>query len=157
MKVKRLSCVSTKTLRLGALEGAKAKFEDTPRDLATPISSGKSKAGCSLSISKPSWRLLFLLRTPWLSGPLQLRVQSRSRTRLKIAASIALLFCACLQRIVRHYSTTSAQLKFLGGLERGGCELLSVCGCEIEQDRVSQSHSRSQRSTTGRGGEVKIV
>ena len=32
-----------------------------------------------------------------LSGPLRLRVQSRSRTRLRIAASIAFLFRACLK------------------------------------------------------------
>ena len=32
-----------------------------------------------------------------LSGPLRLRVQSRSRTRLRIAASIAFLFRACFK------------------------------------------------------------
>ena len=35
--------------------------------------------------------------TPFLSGPLRLRVQSRLRTRLGIAASIAFLFRACLK------------------------------------------------------------
>ena len=38
---------------------------------------------------------------PWhlLSGPLRLRVQSRSRTRLRIAASIAILFRACFKGV----------------------------------------------------------
>ena len=35
-----------------------------------------------------------------LSGPLQLRVQSRSRTRLRIAASIAFLFRACFKGVL---------------------------------------------------------
>ena len=35
-----------------------------------------------------------------LSGPLRLRVQSRSRTRLRIAASIASLFRACSKGIL---------------------------------------------------------
>ena len=34
-----------------------------------------------------------------LSGPLRLRVQSRSRTRLRIAASIAFLFRACFKGV----------------------------------------------------------
>ena len=53
----------------------------------------------------------FFLRYPWicstphllnphlLSGPLRLRVQSRSRTRLTIAASIAFLFRACFKGV----------------------------------------------------------
>ena len=35
-----------------------------------------------------------------LSGPLRLRVQSRSRTRLRIAASIAFLFRACFKGVL---------------------------------------------------------
>ena len=35
-----------------------------------------------------------------LSGPLRLRVQSRSRTRLRIAASIAFLFRTCFKGIL---------------------------------------------------------
>ena len=35
-----------------------------------------------------------------LSGPLRLRVQSRSRTRLRIAASIAFLFRACFKEVL---------------------------------------------------------
>ena len=35
-----------------------------------------------------------------LIGPLRLRVQSRSRTRLRIAASIAVLFRACFGRVL---------------------------------------------------------
>ena len=37
---------------------------------------------------------------PSLSGPLRLRVQSRSRTRLRIAASIAFLFRACFEGVL---------------------------------------------------------
>ena len=43
------------------------------------------------------------LRMFWcnrLSGPLRLRVQSRSRTRLRIAASIAFLFRACFKDVL---------------------------------------------------------
>ena len=55
-----------------------------------------------------------------LSGPLRLRVQSRSRTRLRIAASIAFLFRACFQ----------ARLSPPSGLERGGSLFLPpVFGC----------------------------
>ena len=35
-----------------------------------------------------------------LSGPLRLRVQSRSRKRLRIAASIAFLFRACFKGVL---------------------------------------------------------
>ena len=35
----------------------------------------------------------------WLSGPVRLRVQSRSRTRSRIAASIAFLFSACFKGV----------------------------------------------------------
>ena len=38
---------------------------------------------------------------PWdLSGPLRLRVQSRSRTRLRIAASIAFVFRSCFKGVL---------------------------------------------------------
>ena len=39
-------------------------------------------------------------RDSFLSGPLWLRVQSRSRTRLRIAASIAFLFRACFKGVL---------------------------------------------------------
>ena len=52
-----------------------------------------------------------------LSGPLRLRVQSRSRTRLRIAASIAFLFHAYFKGAFRHYSTTIARLSPPSGLE----------------------------------------
>ena len=47
--------------------------------------------------------MLVTLQNCWkylLSGPLRLRVQSRSRTRLRIAASIAFLFRACFKRVL---------------------------------------------------------
>ena len=55
-----------------------------------------------------------------LSGPLRLKVQSRSSMRLRIAASIAFLFRACFKGGFRHYSTTIAVLSPQGGLERDG-------------------------------------
>ena len=42
----------------------------------------------------------FFLGGGELSGPLRLRVQSRSRTRLRIAASIAFLFRACFKGVL---------------------------------------------------------
>ena len=59
-------------------------------------------------------------RVAHLSGPLRLRVQSRSRPRLRIAASIAFLFRACFTGVFRHYSATIARLSPLSGLEQGG-------------------------------------
>ena len=46
-----------------------------------------------------------------LSGPLRLRVQSRSRTRLRIAASIAFLFRACF-----HPNGTAPAIRVTSGL-----------------------------------------
>ena len=46
-----------------------------------------------IQIREPYWTIFAQM----LSGPLQLRVQSRSRTRLKIAASIAFLFRVCFK------------------------------------------------------------
>ena len=43
---------------------------------------------------------LFVSSDGTLSGPLRLRVQSRSRTRLRIAASIAFLFRACFKGVL---------------------------------------------------------
>ena len=63
-----------------------------------------------------------------LSGPLQLRVQSLLRTRVRIAASIVFLFRAYLKKGFGHSCTTIARLSFLGGLEQGSRELLPVCG-----------------------------
>ena len=95
-----------------------------------------------------------------LSGPLRLRVQSQSRTRLRIAASIAFLFRVCFKRGLRDYRTTIARLSplLVSGLGWGGWELLPVRGCEIGRDRASQSHSLSQRgSYSCRGGEAERV
>ena len=85
------------------------------------------------------------LRRCKLSGPLRVTVQSRSRTRLRIAAPVTLLFRAVLKGF-RHYSTTIAQLSFPDGLERGGWELLPVPGCQIGRDGASQSYSLSWSS-----------
>ena len=94
----------------------------------------------------------------FLSGPLRLRVQSRSRTQLRIAASIAFLFRACFKGVWGHYSTTIARLNPESGLERGGRELPPVRGCEIARDSASQSRSLLQRgSYSGRGSEAEIV
>ena len=65
------------------------------------------------------WRwFLFLPSCPqncaWY--PLQIRVQWRSRPRLRIVGSIAFLFRACFKRGFTHYSTTVARLSFLGDL-----------------------------------------
>ena len=93
-----------------------------------------------------------------ISGPLLFRVPSRSRTWLRIVASISFSFRPCFKEGFRHYSTTIAWLSFLGGLEWGGWELLPVCACEIGRDRASQSHSLSQRTSySGRGGEAEMV
>ena len=64
------------------------------------------------------------LRSPLrCRGPLWLRVQSRSRMRLRIAASIALWFRACFYRGFRHYSATIARLSPLqGGMQKGVCK-----------------------------------
>ena len=53
-----------------------------------------------------------------LSAPLRLRVQSRSRTQLRIAASIAFFVLKGFRRV--HKSTTIARLSPPSGLERGG-------------------------------------
>ena len=63
----------------------------------------------------------------------------------------AFLFRACSKRV------TIACLNFLG-LERGGWELLPVCGCEIGRDRASQSYSLLQRgSYSGREVTAEIA
>ena len=62
-----------------------------------------SKINLNTTLRKLRWHLLRWHLTlseqrllgKGLSGPLRLRVQSRSRTRLRIAASIAFLFRAC--------------------------------------------------------------
>ena len=51
-----------------------------------------------------------------LVAPMRSRVQSRSRTRLRIAASIAFSFRACFKGV----RDTIARLSPLSGLERGG-------------------------------------
>ena len=62
---------------------------------------------------------LGLLMLPWaLSGPLRLRVQSRSRTRLRIAP-LSRFFRAFLKGF-RHCSTTIARLSPPSSLKRGG-------------------------------------
>ena len=48
-----------------------------------------------------------------LSGPLRLRVQSRSRTRLRIAASVPFLFRVCFKGVLGPF----ARLRPLNGLE----------------------------------------
>ena len=71
---------------------------------------------CTEKHRKPSVLGSFRARDE-LSGPLRLRVQSRSRTRLRIAASIAFLFRACFKGGFRYYSATIARLSPLSGLE----------------------------------------
>ena len=81
--------------------------------------------------------------SPWrlqhLSGPLWLRVQLRSRARLRIAVSITFSFHACLnfERGLRHYSATIARMGLLSGLGRGGWVILPARGCEIGRDRLT--------------------
>ena len=69
-----------------------------------------------------------------LSGPLRLRFPSGSRTRLRIAASIAFVFCACLEREAVDSS-------------------LPVCECEIGPPQL---HSRGGPIAV-EGGEAEIV
>ena len=54
--------------------------------------------------------------SPNLSGSRRLRVQSRSSTRLRIAASVAFLFRTCFKISFRDHSTSIAQLSPLSSL-----------------------------------------
>ena len=71
-----------------------------------------------------------------LSGPLRLRVQSWSRTRLRIAVSIAFLFRACFKGAWDTIAPLSRGWAPLSGLERGGWGLPPARGCEIGRDRA---------------------
>ena len=54
------------------------------------------------------------------SGPPRLRVQSRSKTQLRIAASIQFLSRTGFEGDFRHYSTTIARLSPVSGFQGGG-------------------------------------
>ena len=70
-----------------------------------------------------------------LSGPLRFPVQSLSRTRLRIAASIAFLFRACFTGVLDIIAPLSRGWACQSGLERGGWGLPPVFGYEIGRDR----------------------
>ena len=63
-------------------------------------------------------------RSLTLSGPLQLRVQSRSRTQWRIAASIAFLFCACFKRF---FSLENEKFNFFLGSDLLSRMLCTFC------------------------------
>ena len=67
---------------------------------------------------------LALFVTLQLSGPLRLRVQSWSRTRLRIAGLYRVFVSRLFYKGLRHYRATIARLSFLSGLEQGGRGLL---------------------------------
>ena len=57
---------------------------------------------------------------PGFTGPPpRLRVQSRSRTQLRIAASIGFLSRTGFEGVFRHYSTTITRLSPVSGLQGG--------------------------------------
>ena len=96
-----------------------------------------------------SFRYLFVL-FDWRHAVLKGEVLGNKSEEFKTLCPCAVeavedcgLYCVFVLRLFykgcRHYSTTMAQLSFLGGLERGGWAILPVCGHEIGRDRVSQS------------------
>ena len=106
----------------------KSKKMDFKQKLPDTICARKGEKKAHFRAHYLFWPKLFYLgRNPGvdhsLSGPLRLRVQSQSRTQLRIVASVALLFRACFKEVL-DTSTTIARLSFLGGLEQGGWELL---------------------------------